>query len=128
MFFTLPFNNSVSVVNGDYIIATYCASGIKNATALKKSGQFAIGQSIGTWLPLPGITADMVENWQARVVGVYSLPTEEPMTLLRIAFPRNNFASNYAMLLTTIVGNDVSTALKLKLIDLELTPKAVESF
>lgn len=128
MFFELPFDNIASVSDGDYVIATYCAFGIRNATALKKSGQFATGQSIGTWLPLPGITDDMVENWQARVVGVYSMPSEEPVTVLRVAFPRHNFASNFAMLLTAMVGNDVSTALSIKLIDLELTPKALASF
>lgn len=128
MLFELPFDNIASVSDGDYVIATYCAFGIRNEAALKRAGLFATGQSIGTWLPLPGITDEMVENWQARVVGVYSTPSEEPVTVLRVAFPRHNFASNFAMMLTAMVGNDVSTALSIKLVDLELTPKALASF
>ena len=128
MYFELPFDNSVSVANEDYVIATYYAFGISNATALKKAGQFATGQSIGTWLPLPGVTQDMVENWQARMLAVYPLPTEENISVLRVAFPHHNFASNFAMMLTAMVGNDVSTALRIKLVDLELTPKALKAY
>jgi len=128
MYFGLPFDNMASVSDEDYVIATYCAFGIKNETALKRAGLFATGQSIGTWLPLPGITDEMVENWQARVVGVYSMPVEEPVTVVRVAFPRHNFASNFAIMLTALVGNDVSTALSIKLVDLELTPKALKFF
>ncbi len=128
MYFELPFDNAVSVADDDYVIATYLAFGITNATALKKAGQFATGQSIGTWLPLPGVTQDMVENWQARVLAVYPLPTDESISVLRVAFPHHNFASNFAMMLTAMVGNDVSTALRIKLIDLELTAKALKAY
>ncbi len=128
MYFELPFDNSVSVADEDYVIATYLAFGITNAAALKKAGQFATGQSIGTWLPLPGVTRDMVENWQARVLAVYPLPTDESISVLRVAFPHHNFASNFAMMLTAMVGNDVSTALRIKLIDLEFTAKALKAY
>ena len=128
MYFELPYDNTTSISNEDYVIATYLAFGITNAEALKKAGQFATGQSIGTWLPLPGITQDMVDNWQARVLAVYTVPADEPITLLRIGFPRHNFASNFAMMLTSMVGNDVSTALSIKLIDLELTQKALDAY
>lgn len=128
MYFELPFDNTVSISDEDYVIATYLAFGITNATALKKAGQFATGQSIGTWLPLPGVTQDMVENWQARVLAVYPLPTEQSITVLRVAFPHHNFAANFAMMLTAMVGNDVSTALRIKLIDLELTEKALKAY
>ena len=128
MYFELPFDNTVSISDEDYVIATYFAFGITNAAALKKAGQFATGQSIGTWLPLPGVTQDMVENWQARVLAVYPLPTEESITVLRVAFPHHNFASNFAMMLTAMVGNDVSTALRIKLVDLELTQRALKAY
>lgn len=127
MYFELPFCNESSVADGDYVIATYYAFGISGADALKKAGQFATGQSIGTWLPLPGVTQDMVENWQARVLALYPLPNEaeQDVCVLRVAFPHHNFADNFAMMLSALVGNDVSTALRIKLIDLELTPKAL---
>jgi|AGTN01.2.fsa_nt_gi Ribulose 1,5-bisphosphate carboxylase, large subunit len=128
MYFELPFDNTVSVSGGDYVVATYYAFGITNAAALKKAGQFATGQSVGTWLPLPGVTRDMVENWQARVLAVYPLPSEENVSVLRIAFPHHNFASSFAMMLTAMVGNDVSTALRIKLVDLELTPQALAHY
>ncbi len=128
MYFDYPFDNSVSVADGDYVIATYFAFGITNAAALKKAGQFATGQTVGTWLPLPGVTRDMVENWQARVLAVYPLPADESVSVLRVAFPHHNFASSFAMMLTAMVGNDVSTALRIKLVDLELTPKALQAY
>jgi len=128
MYFELPFDNLSSVVDGDYVIATYYVFGISNITALKKAGQYAVGQSIGTWLPIPGITKEMIENWQARVLSLYSLPTEENICILRIAFPHHNFASCFAMMLTAMVGNDISTALRVKLVDLELTPKALSAY
>lgn len=128
MYFELPFDNAVSISDGDYVIATYCAFGISNVTALEKAGQFAAGQTIGTWLPLPGVTVDMVENWQARVLSVYPLPASEDAVLLRAAFPSHNFASSFAMMLTALVGNDVSTALRIKLVDLELTSRALKAY
>lgn len=128
MYFELPYDNLSSVVDGDYVIATYYVFGISNMTALKKAGQYAVGQSIGTWLPLPGITGEMIENWQARVLSLYSLPMERNICVLRIAFPHHNFASSFAMMLTAMVGNDISTALRVKLVDLELTPKALSAY
>ncbi len=123
MYFDLPFDDLSSIADKDYVIATYLAFGIDGADALKKAGQFATGQSVGTWLPLPGVTRDMVENWQARVLSLYSV--SEGICVLRVAFPHHNFASSFAMMITALVGNDVSTALRIKLIDLELTPKAL---
>ncbi len=128
MYFELPFDNAPSLADGDHVIATYYAFGITNVTALKKAGQFATGQTIGTWLPLPGVTRDMVENWQARVLSVYPLPSGEEAVVLRVAFPMANFADSFAMMLTALVGNDVSTALKIKLIDLELTSEALKAY
>lgn len=128
MYFELPYDNTVSIENEDYVIATYFAFGITNAAALKKAGQFATGQSVGTWLPLPGVTRDMVENWQARVLAVYPLPGDESVSVLRVAFPHHNFAGSFAMMLTALVGNDVSTALPIKLVDLELTGKALKAY
>ncbi|MDR2391843.1 MAG: transcriptional regulator, partial [Planctomycetota bacterium] len=52
----------------------------------------------------------------------------EPVFLLRLAFPRENFGGSLAMLMTALVGNDVSTALRTRLVDLELSGAAAEAF
>ncbi|MFA6507587.1 MAG: RuBisCO large subunit C-terminal-like domain-containing protein [Treponemataceae bacterium] len=128
MFFDLPFDLPSSIAEGDYVVATYLAFGLSDGIALKKAGQFAIGQSVGTWIALPGVSREMVEDWQARVLAVYPITSEDNKAILRVAFPRHNFSNCFAMMLTALVGNDVSTALRLKLIDLEFTQAALKSF
>ena len=54
---------------GDYIIATYFySSKVAGEDIYEKAKSFAVGQTIGTWVPIPGIThADEEEIWrQAR--------------------------------------------------------------
>ena len=128
MYFDLPFNNPESVYDGEYLIADYIVFGLDESAALMKVGSFAAGQTVGTWLPLPGITRDMIENYQARVIGLYMIPCDEPFCLLRVAFPFHNFGENFAMMMTALIGNDVSTALRIKLIDIEITGKALSFF
>ena len=128
MYFDLPFSLETLVAEGSYAIATYQASGMSQAEALRKAGAFATGQTVGTWLPLPGVTRDMVEGYQARVLSVHFLSSESPLYLLRIAFPMHNFADSFSMLQTALVGNDVSTALSVKLLDLDFTPQALKVY
>lgn len=128
MYFKYPFDTSSSIVQGDYVIATYYAFGLMDSEILRSAGQFAIGQTVGTWIELPGVTEEMVEQWQARVLAVYALPDEAKIAVLRIAFPRKNFDSSFAMMLTAIIGNDVSTSLKVKLVDLEFTENALRAY
>lgn len=104
----------------EYIIATYLVFDSNYKECLKKAGNFAVGQTVGTWVAVPGISSRMIECHQGRVVSFYAVDGEEPVFILRLAFPQINFAGSYAMMLTALVGNDVSTALRTKLIDLEL--------
>ena len=128
-YFDLPFDRPESLGGGNYLLATYLAFGVTNEAALKRAGGFASGQTIGTWLPLPGITRAMVENYQARVVGCYPVPgLESPACLLRIAFPLQNFGASFAMLLVGLAGNDVSTAIQNRLVDLELVGNSLRGF
>src|SRR5512133_2889779 len=91
-YFDYPFDLPESIYSGDYVIATYLAYGLTWENALSKAGGFAAGQSVGTWLPLPGVTRSMVENYQARVVGCYPVPGADNITfMLRVAFPMHNF-------------------------------------
>jgi 2,3-diketo-5-methylthiopentyl-1-phosphate enolase len=128
-YFDLPFDHPESLQEGSYVLATYLAFGVTDQDVLKRAGNFASGQTVGTWLPLPGITRAMIDNYQARVVGCYPMPGADSSTsLLRIAFPLHNFGGSLAMLLVGLAGNDVSTAIRIRLIDLELVGEAMYAF
>lgn len=109
-------------LDGNNVIATYKVFGVKLEDAVEKFGNFAVGQTVGTWIKVPGITDEMIEKYQARVLS-YSLLAEEPemVFLLRVAFPTVNFGGNFATLLTGVLGNDVSTSLEVRLENLEFT-------
>ena len=109
---------------GDYVTATYLVRGAGYANILDKAGAFAVGQSVGTWIKVPGISDAMVERRQARVVGIYPAGEEAEGP----AFPRENFGNSLAMLMTALVGNDVSTALGARLAGLELSQAAASAF
>ncbi len=128
-YFDLAFDRPESLGEGSWVLATYVATGVPEADLLRRAGNFAAGQTVGTWLPLPGVTRTMVEKYQARVVGCYGgLGPEPSASLLRVAFPLENFAGSLAMMLVGLVGNDVSTAIQSRLVDLELIGEAVRAF
>jgi 2,3-diketo-5-methylthiopentyl-1-phosphate enolase len=128
-YFDLPFDRPELLNGADYVVATYLAFGLAEQEVLQRAGNFATGQTVGTWLPLPGVTRTMVENYQARVVGCYPTPGgDSASSLLRIAFPFQNFGCSLAMLLVGLAGNDVSTAIRIRLIDVELVGSAVHAF
>ncbi|MDP3446887.1 MAG: RuBisCO large subunit C-terminal-like domain-containing protein [Eubacteriales bacterium] len=127
MYFDFPFDNEENIASGDFVIATYLVSGVSEQDALARAGKFAIGQTVGTWAELPGITRSMVEGYQARVLSLELIPAEPVCAMLRVAFPAHNLPS-FAMLQTALVGNDVSTALCVKLLDIALTQTALKRF
>lgn len=127
-YFDYPYSRSEQL-NGDYIIATYLVYGTNVSNVFKKVGNFAVGQTVGTWIKIPGVTPEMVENYQARILSIHQIPSgEEQVAILRLAFPMANFGGNFAMMLTAMMGNDVSTALRTKLMDIELSGNAQRSF
>ncbi|MFF8189142.1 RuBisCO large subunit C-terminal-like domain-containing protein [Microbacterium sp. NPDC016588] len=117
-------------MNGDdHLVATYVLSLPADVDPLGRATRFAVGQTTGTWLPVPGITDEIRARHEARVVGISSLPPSDTRGLtdpdrigyvLRIAIPVINFGSSLPMLLTTLLGNDSSTSVEAKLVDLEL--------
>ncbi len=129
--FDLPFCRRENLL-GDYFVASYIISGLDYSNAMSKASQFAVGQSVGTWVKVPGITTEMIEKYQARVVevNVINPNTEynECLVLLKVAFPSINFGGSFTMMLTSMVGNDVSTALKVRLIDIEIIGNAANEF
>ncbi|GAA2171600.1 RuBisCO large subunit C-terminal-like domain-containing protein [Agrococcus versicolor] len=121
-------------LRGDaYVLATYALELPADADALGRMGAFAVGQTIGTWLPVPGITAEMRARHEARVVSVLPVPPidvgdapERIAYLVRIALPTINFGDSIPMLLTTALGNDSSTSVEAKLVELELPDSLAE--
>ncbi|MGE5614844.1 MAG: RuBisCO large subunit C-terminal-like domain-containing protein [Bacillota bacterium] len=127
-YFDYPYTRPEQL-NGSHIIATYVIFGTGYENILDRAGNFAVGQTIGTWVDIPGISRDMVERYQGRIIAVYSMPAEnEQAFILRVAFPLDNIESSFTMLMTALVGNDVSTALQTKLIDIELGAAAEKAF
>lgn len=135
----LTFAYAEEVVGREYIIATYFLQADAGVDMVRKAASFAVGQTVGTWTPVPGVTREMLERHMARIVAVYDVPPAELQKdlpappalrsfLVQIAFPEANFGPQFPMLLTTLLGNDVSTATQLKLVDLQLSPSFVAGF
>ncbi|MEA4906925.1 MAG: RuBisCO large subunit C-terminal-like domain-containing protein [Anaerolineaceae bacterium] len=124
-------------LDGDrFIIATYYCGAKATSQALKLAAALAIEQTTGTWLQVPGETAEVRELAIGRVVGVYETPayqieipkgTEERNFIIRIAYPWKNFGPQFAMMLSTVIGN-ISSSGKVKLLDLEFPKTFLREF
>ncbi|KZL88985.1 RuBisCO large subunit C-terminal-like domain-containing protein [Clostridium magnum] len=114
----------------DYAIASYYIELDCSIDPYEKAKTFAIGQTIGTWVPVPGITDEMRRNHMGKVVQIFDFPpadltTQKPDDNIRsyifqIAYPVINFEANFPMMITTLLGNDASTSSQAKLVDLQL--------
>jgi 2,3-diketo-5-methylthiopentyl-1-phosphate enolase len=119
-----------------YVIATYyCAAG-RNVQIYKLASALAVEQTTGTWTSVPEETPAIRERFLGRVIGVYETPSyqievppevDERNFIIRIAFPVDNFGPQFAMLLTTVIGN-ISSSGKVKLIDLEWPTRMLKEF
>jgi 2,3-diketo-5-methylthiopentyl-1-phosphate enolase len=118
-----------------YILATYLAQYPAKIDVHRLAPAMAIEQSTGTWVPVPGETAEVRACHVAKVVGVHEAPDQEWKVaetpdrtyLVQIAFPVENIGPQIPMLLTTVIGN-ISMAGKLKLLDLRLPSAYLEGF
>jgi 2,3-diketo-5-methylthiopentyl-1-phosphate enolase len=120
----------------DFIIATYYVSTERGVESVKYAAALAVEQTTGTWTPVPGETEEVRFNHMGRLVGIYEIPAhigELPPEvkrrefLIRIAFPHRNFGPNFAMQLTTVLGN-VSYMGHLKLMDIEYPESYLKEF
>jgi 2,3-diketo-5-methylthiopentyl-1-phosphate enolase len=122
------------------LLATYLA-GLPDdpARAATAAAAFAEGQTIGTWQPVPGITNAMRERHGGRVVELRPLEADErvageaasgPATswLLTVAFPTINIGAQFPMLVTTLLGNDPSTSIEARLVDITLPATFAREF
>jgi len=120
---------------GDYLLATYALDLPADVDPWARVSRFAVGQSTGTWVEVPGTTAALRERHEAQVLKVLPVPAADTTShvtgerigyLATIAFPTINFGNSLPQLLNTLIGNDASTSLEAKLVDLEL-PSSLES-
>ncbi len=132
----LPIALPDGVDYGESIIGTYLVSFPKHIDIPRLAPALAIEQSTGTWVPVPGETAEVRRKHVAKVIGVYEIPDYEWVVpqevqdrnyVIQVAFPFINIESQIPMLLTAIVGN-ISMAGKLKLLDARFPQKFVEGF
>jgi ribulose 1,5-bisphosphate carboxylase large subunit-like protein len=118
------------------LVATYLAR-LPEGREQEAAEAFATGQTIGTWTPVPGITDEMREGHGGRIVELRALegdeeiagePVEGATSLLRVGFPTVNFGPQFPMLITTLLGNDPSTSIAARLVDIVVPPSFAESF
>ena len=118
------------------LVATYLAD-LPAGREQEAAEAFATGQTIGTWTPVPGITDAMRADHGGRVLELRPLATDEIIagepiegsnSLLRVGFPTVNFGPQFPMLITTLLGNDPSTSIAARLVDIEMPSEFVGGF
>ncbi len=120
----------------DYVIATYYSGTKPSTEMIRHAAALAVEQTTGTWVDVPGETSQVREKHIGHVVGIYETPSyqyeipdgvTERQFIIRIAFPYKNFGAQFAMMLSTILGN-ISSSGKLKLLDLEFPEGFLKQF
>lgn len=122
-----------SARGGDWLLATYALDLPADVDPWARVSRFAVGQTTGTWVEVPGLTTELRERHEGRVVQVLPIPAADTTATLTgtvsyhatIAFPTVNFGPSLPQLLNTLIGNDASTSMEAKLVDLVL-PEALE--
>ena len=56
------------------MIASYYIKLPKEVDVIKKASTLAVGQTIGTWIPIPGITDEIREKYMGKVVNIFDIP------------------------------------------------------
>jgi 2,3-diketo-5-methylthiopentyl-1-phosphate enolase len=120
-----------------FIVSTYSLETEPSEDVLSIAREIAVGQTTGTWVPVPEETDEIRERHVGRVVGVYETPNNEREIpgdiqkrhfILQIAIPSINLEPQLPMLLSTIAGNDVTITYRLKLLDVRLPADFVKAF
>lgn len=118
----------------EYILATYSLHS-PEGDVMRTAERFAVGQTIGTWLEVPGLNSETEARHVGQVVDIVEVPPreldpapEQRYVLITIAFPWQNFGPGFTQLLTTLLGNDASTSVQAKLISLEVPDQYAQQF
>ncbi|MBM9433581.1 RuBisCO large subunit C-terminal-like domain-containing protein [Flaviflexus equikiangi] len=110
----------------ELIRATYVMASPEGSAAAA-AAKLAVGQTTGTWVDVPGVTERMRREHEGRVIRVIEVPSVDVGTadrathaLMTIGIPAANVGGDIPTLLTTVLGNDASTSVLAKLVELEL--------
>ena len=120
----------------DVVIASYYIELPAEVDIIKKAESLAVGQTIGTWVPIPGITEEIREKYMGKVVNIFEVPPtdlavyegEKMGYLIQIAYPTVNFGSDFPLMITSLLGNDASTSAQVKLMDIEFSEAFLNRF
>lgn len=116
--------DSTELIHATYIMKV--PAGISAEAAAKK---LAVGQTTGTWVDVPGVTEQMKREHEGRVIRVVEVPSVDvgapgiegaSYVLMTIGVPSANVGGDIPTLLTTVLGNDASTSVLAKLVEMEL--------
>jgi len=110
----------------DRIIATYRVALTTGDSLEKKAQAIALGQTVGTWTPVPSANPATWERHRGEVVDATSLD-EGAAGVVRIAFPVANCEGDLPTILTMTFGK-VSLDGRIKLVDLDLPTTLLTQF
>ena len=57
----------------NYVTATYYIDLPAGEDIIKKASALAVGQTIGTWVPIPGITDEIREKYMGKVINIFDV-------------------------------------------------------
>lgn len=123
--------------NRDFVTAVYHLELPKEQDIIKKASALAIGQTVGTWVPVPGMTEEIRKKNMGKVVRIFDVPSQDLFTqiqeekrhyIVEIAYPAINLSDDFPMLLTALLGNDASTSAQVKLLDIEFPEAFAQNF
>ena len=126
-----------TVQKQNYVIATYHISLPKEVDVVKKAATLAVGQTIGTWIPIPGITDEIREKNMGKVISIFDVPSLDLSTqvekdqidyIMKIAYPAVNFGNDLPLMITSLLGNDASTSAQVKLLDIDFPEEYLTNF
>jgi ribulose-bisphosphate carboxylase large chain len=108
-----------------YVQATYY---LETEMDIKKAAEaLAAEQSTGTWIRVGFESDDLIDKYSARIIEV----KEEKMgSIIKLAFPYDNFGPVVPMLLTTVAGNlfEMGEFKNIKLMDLVFPKSFLKEF
>ena len=133
----LVFSLPEAIHDDNFVFAFYYLKLPRQIDVYKKASSLAIGQTIGTWVPVPGITDSIRKKYMGRVVNIFDVPSYELDSqdvpdllnyIVQIAYPCENFGSDFPLLITSLLGNDASTSAQVKLLDIVFPNQFLENF
>ena len=122
-------------LSNDYVIATYYIR-TKTSDIVQLATAIADEQSTGTWVEVPGETAQIKIDHGARVLNIFETPDYEFEIpddvcerdyIVQIGYPCKNIGPQIPMLYTATIGN-IANSGKLKLLDLTFPEEFVKGF